>query len=63
MMLGFNLVDGFAAALTPENIALALIGCLLGTFIGLLRGIGPITRVALLFPIPLPVGLDDAPTL
>ncbi|MCP3990314.1 MAG: tripartite tricarboxylate transporter permease [Actinomycetia bacterium] len=63
MMLGFNLVDGFAAALTPENIALALIGCLLGTLIGVLPGIGPITGVAILFPITLSLGLDDASTL
>jgi putative tricarboxylic transport membrane protein len=62
-MLGFNLLDGFAAALTPENIALALLGCLLGTLIGVLPGIGPITGVAILFPITLALGLEDASTL
>ena len=62
-MLAFNLLDGFVAALTPENIALALLGCLLGTLIGVLPGIGPITGVAILFPITLSLGLDDASTL
>jgi len=59
----FNLLDGFAAALTWENLALAVIGCLLGTLIGVLPGIGPITGVAILFPITLRLGLPDASTL
>lgn len=63
MILAFNLLDGFVAALTPTNIALALVGCLLGTLIGVLPGIGPITGVAILFPITLTLGLDDAATL
>jgi putative tricarboxylic transport membrane protein len=63
MMLAFNLLDGFQAALTPQNLALALVGCLLGTLIGVLPGIGPITGVAILFPITLSLGLDDASTL
>jgi len=33
-MFAFNIIDGFIAALTPTNIALALVGCLLGTLIG-----------------------------
>lgn len=63
MILAFNLLDGFVAALTPTNIALALVGCLLGTLIGVLPGIGPITGVAILFPITLTLGLGDASTL
>ena len=62
-MFAFNILDGFQAALTPENLALALIGCLLGTLIGVLPGIGPITGVAILFPITLTLGLNDASTL
>lgn len=62
-VLAFNIIDGFQNALTPENIALALVGCLLGTLIGVLPGIGPITGVAILFPITLTLGLDDAATL
>jgi putative tricarboxylic transport membrane protein len=63
LILAFNLLDGFQAALTPQNLALALVGCLLGTLIGVLPGIGPITGVALLFPITLSLGLNDAATL
>ena len=63
MVLAFNIVDGFQEALTPQNIALALVGCLLGTLIGVLPGIGPITGVAILFPITLTLGLDNAATL
>jgi putative tricarboxylic transport membrane protein len=59
----FNLWDGFVAALTLENLMLAVIGCLLGTLIGVLPGIGPITGVAILFPITLGLGLGDASTL
>ncbi len=62
-MFAFNIIDGFQAALTPGNLALALIGCLLGTLIGVLPGIGPITGVAILFPITLTLGLEDASTL
>ena len=60
---GFNLLDGFVQALTLENLVLALIGCLLGTLIGVLPGIGPITGVAILFPVTLSLGLGDASTL
>jgi putative tricarboxylic transport membrane protein len=63
IIFAFNLLDGFQAALTPQNIALALAGCLIGTLIGVLPGIGPITGVALLFPITLSLGLNDASTL
>ncbi len=61
--MDFNLIDGFVAALTFENLAYAAIGALLGTLIGVLPGIGPITGVAILFPITLSLGLEDASTL
>ncbi len=62
-LIDFTLWDGFVAALTIENLILAVIGCLLGTLIGVLPGIGPITGVAILFPITLRLGLPDASTL
>jgi putative tricarboxylic transport membrane protein len=55
--MDFNLLDGFAAALTFENLLYAAVGALLGTLIGVLPGIGPITGVAILFPITLSLGL------
>jgi putative tricarboxylic transport membrane protein len=46
-----SLMDGFAAALTPMNLFWSLVGVTLGTFIGILPGIGPALTIALLLPI------------
>ncbi len=46
-----ELADGFATALTPQNLLFALIGVLLGTAVGVLPGIGPAMTVALLLPV------------
>lgn len=43
--------SGFAVALTPINLLWALIGCTLGTAVGVLPGIGPAVTVALLLPV------------
>jgi len=43
--------DGLASAATPENLLYAAIGVLLGTFVGVLPGIGPAMAVALLLPV------------
>ncbi len=45
------LLDGLAAAFTPVNLLYACIGVLLGTFVGVLPGIGPAMAVALLLPV------------
>jgi putative tricarboxylic transport membrane protein len=45
------LLNGFATALTPENLLWATIGCLIGTLIGVLPGIGPSSGIAILLPI------------
>ena len=46
-----NLWLGFSVALTPANLAFALIGAFLGTMIGALPGIGSTSGVALLLPL------------
>ena len=46
-----DLANGFGVALTPENLFWALVGVTLGTFIGVLPGIGPALTVALLLPV------------
>ncbi|MET3368123.1 UNVERIFIED_CONTAM: putative tricarboxylic transport membrane protein [Jeotgalibacillus campisalis] len=51
-----ELANGFASALTWQNLIFAFLGCLLGTIIGVLPGIGPVAGVALL--IPLTMNLD-----
>ena len=53
------LLDGFAIALQPQNLAFAFLGAVLGTIIGVLPGIGPAGALAMLLPVVLsmnPVG-------
>ncbi|MDC0763140.1 tripartite tricarboxylate transporter permease [Brevibacillus sp. AG] len=45
------LLDGFATALQWQNIIFAFVGVLIGTVVGVLPGIGPISGVALLIPV------------
>jgi putative tricarboxylic transport membrane protein len=46
-----NLALGFSVAVSPVNIGLCLIGAMVGTFIGVLPGIGPTATIAMLLPI------------
>jgi len=46
-----NLLMGFHVALSPQNLLFCLVGVTLGTLIGVLPGIGPVTGVAILIPI------------
>src|SRR4029450_2129716 len=55
-----NLGLGFAVALTLQNIAYCFIGVLLGTVIGVLPGIGPVTTVAMLLPISFTLAPESA---
>ncbi len=45
-----NLIYGFQTALTLQNIYLCFIGCLWGTMVGVLPGIGPVAGITLLIP-------------
>ncbi len=45
-----NLSLGFGVAFTPINLMYALAGCILGTLIGVLPGIGPVATIAMLLP-------------
>jgi len=51
MELFEHLAMGFGVALSWQNLALCLVGCLFGTMIGVLPGIGPLPAVAMLLPI------------
>src|SRR6266540_492535 len=46
-----NLSLGFSVAFTLQNLWLALIGCFVGTLIGVLPGIGPIATITMLLPV------------
>src|SRR5260370_37408262 len=51
MELFANLWMGFGVAVSPINLLYAFIGCILGTLIGVLPGIGPVATIAMLLPI------------
>lgn len=57
------LMQGFANALTWQNLLLAVIGCFLGTLIGALPGLGPANGVAILIPLAFSLGLDPTSSL
>jgi putative tricarboxylic transport membrane protein len=45
-----HLINGFGVALQPFNLLIALVGCLIGTVIGVLPGLGPTATLAMLIP-------------
>jgi putative tricarboxylic transport membrane protein len=45
------LLNGFVAAISPANLLFAFIGCLLGTLIGVLPGLGSAAGTAILIPL------------
>src|SRR3954470_12575036 len=46
-----HLALGFGVAISPVNLLYAFIGCLVGTLIGVLPGIGPVATIAMLLPV------------
>jgi putative tricarboxylic transport membrane protein len=55
-----QLLNGFAVALTAQNLMWALVGVTLGTAVGVLPGVGPAVTVALLLPITTKVDASGA---
>ncbi|MBN1957817.1 MAG: tripartite tricarboxylate transporter permease [Desulfuromonadales bacterium] len=51
-----GMLTGITTTLIPLNIAMVLFGCFMGSLIGMLPGLGPITAVALMIPVT--YGLD-----
>ena len=45
-----NIILGFSVVLSIEAISLLLLGCILGTIIGVLPGLGTVATLAILFP-------------
>ncbi|MBC7992685.1 MAG: tripartite tricarboxylate transporter permease [Rhizobacter sp.] len=56
-----NLALGFGVAFTIQNLLYAFAGCVLGTLIGVLPGLGPVATIAMLLPSI--YGLDATPAL
>ena len=53
-----GLLHGLQAAITPTNLLWLIIGCLLGTLVGILPGLGPPATISIL--LPLATGFDPA---
>jgi putative tricarboxylic transport membrane protein len=51
MLPFFDLMNGFASALTPTHLAMCFAGVVLGQMVGVLPGIGPSAAIALLLPL------------
>lgn len=58
-----SLVGGFGVALQPVNLLLAFTGVFVGTFVGMLPGIGPINAIAILIPITFATGMSPESAL
>ncbi len=61
MDLLHNLGIGFSVAFTLQNLLYGFFGCLLGTLVGVLPGIGPVATIAMLLPST--YALDATPAL
>ncbi|PSU50863.1 tripartite tricarboxylate transporter TctA [Photobacterium frigidiphilum] len=53
-----GILSGLSTAIMPTNLMMVMVGCFVGTFIGMLPGLGPISAIALMIPIS--YGLDPA---
>ena len=63
MELFSNLALGFSVALGPSTLFLAIVGCIIGTMVGALPGLGPSNGVAILIPLAFSLGLDATEAL
>ncbi|HSE78188.1 MAG TPA: tripartite tricarboxylate transporter permease [Alphaproteobacteria bacterium] len=46
----YNLMTGFSVALQPQMLLFATVGCIIGTLVGMLPGVGPLAGISLLLP-------------
>lgn len=51
---------GLSTALSLQNLIMVVAGCLLGTFIGMLPGLGPMSIIAIMIPIAIKIGDPSA---
>jgi len=55
-----NLIGGFITVFQPATLAYCFIGVFLGTVVGILPGLGPLTTIALLLPITYKMDVTSA---
>jgi len=57
-----GILIGLGAAFSIQNLAMVVAGCLIGTFIGMLPGLGPMSIIAIMIPVAITLG-DPAAAL
>ena len=55
-----GIMMGLSTALSLQNLAMVVAGCLLGTFIGMLPGLGPMSIIAIMIPVAIKIGDPSA---
>lgn len=55
-----GLLIGLQTALSFQNIFMVICGCLIGTFIGMLPGLGPMSIIAIMIPVAISLGDPSA---
>jgi len=55
-----GLLIGLTTALSFQNLAMVIAGCLIGTFIGMLPGLGPMSIIAIMIPVAISMGDPSA---
>jgi len=53
-----GIFTGLQTAIMPTNLMMVILGCFVGTFIGMLPGLGPVSAIALMIPIT--YGIDPS---
>jgi putative tricarboxylic transport membrane protein len=53
-----GILTGLQTAIMPTNLMMVVLGCFVGTFIGMLPGLGPVSAIALMIPIT--YGIDPS---
>lgn len=55
-----GIMTGLATALSFQNLFMVVAGCLIGTFIGMLPGLGPMSIIAIMIPVAINIGEPSA---
>ncbi len=55
-----GILSGLATALSVQNLFMVVAGCLIGTLIGMLPGLGPMSIIAIMIPIAIKIGDPSA---
>jgi putative tricarboxylic transport membrane protein len=51
-----GILIGLSAAVTPFNLVMVVMGCVIGTLIGMLPGLGPMSIIAIMIPVAIGIG-------